>query len=79
VERQPLAHGRRQADQLVGELIERVAQAKAQARPGKQRPHTANGTVKAIGEGTLHAIRWLLFKGRLLKHAVGLCEGGRTL
>ena len=56
-----------------------MAQTEAQTCSWKQGPHTTNGTVKAIGEGTLHAIRWLLFKGRLLKHAVGLGEGGRTL
>src|SRR2546425_5673751 len=64
---------------LLGSLLSAWRTQKPSRAPGKQGPHTANGTVKAIGEGTLHAIRWLLFKGRLLKHAVGLGEGGRTL
>ena len=41
----------------------------------KQGPHTADRTVKAIGEGTLHLVRWLMLKDRLLKHAVRLGEG----
>ena len=50
---------RPKADELVGELVERVAQAKAQARPGKQGPHTVGGAVEAIGKGTPYLVRWL--------------------
>jgi hypothetical protein len=80
---QPLAYRGRNADQLVGELVERVAQAGAQARPRKQGPHTADGAVEAIGQGTPHLVRWLMRKGRALKRAIGLREGrgafGRTV
>ena len=68
-----------EAHQFARQLVQRVAQAVAQACPWKQGPHTADGAVEAIGEGTPHAIRGLLFQGRLLKYAVGLGEGGRTL
>jgi len=53
---QPSAHWSRHADQLVAELVEGVAQAKAQARPRKQRPHTFSGAVEAIGEGSSHLV-----------------------
>jgi hypothetical protein len=53
---QPSAHRSRDADQFVRQLVERVAQAKAQACSWKQGPHTADGTVKAIGEGAFDLI-----------------------
>ena len=71
---QPLAHRGRDADQLVRQFVEGVAQAKAQASPWKQGPHTADGTVKVIGEGTFHLVQWLMIKGRLLKRTIGLGE-----
>jgi hypothetical protein len=47
-----------------------MAQAKPQTCPWKQRPHTADGTVKAIGEDTPHLVRWLMFQGPLLELAI---------
>src|SRR5712691_12624105 len=67
---QPLAHWSREADQLVGELVERVAQAVAQARPWKQCPHTAGGAVKTIGESAFHLIRRVFLIGDVLKLAI---------
>src|SRR5262245_43814191 len=51
---QPLAPRSRKANELVREFVERMAQAKAQARPGKQCPHTLDRAVKAIGESPSH-------------------------
>src|SRR5215467_1054494 len=71
---QPPAHRGRHADQLIWQLVERVAQAKPQSRLWKQGPHTADGTVKAVREGPLYLVRWLMVKGHLLKHAIGCGE-----
>src|SRR5262249_27825650 len=76
---QPLAHQGRDTDQLVRQLVERMAQAKPQTCSWKQSPQTADRTVKAIGEGAFSLVRWLMRKGCLLKHAVRLGEGGRAL
>jgi len=75
---QPPAHRSRDTDQFVRQLVEGVAQAKPQSRPWKQGSHTADGTVKAVGEGTPYLVRRLMLKGRLLKHAVRLGEGSGT-
>src|SRR5262244_1912696 len=75
---QALAHRGREAHQLVGELVEGMTQAKAQARPRKQRPHTLGRSVKAIGEGTPHAVRRLNLQGSSLKVAVGRSESSGT-
>src|SRR5262245_37640156 len=75
----PLAYQGRDADQFARELVESVAQAKAQACPWKQGPHAADGTVKAIGQDTSHLVRGLMCQGRTLKHAVGLGERRRAL
>jgi len=72
---QPLAQRSRKANELVREFVERVAQAQAQARPGKQRLHTLDRAVKAIGEGASHLVRRLLLKGSALKRAIRLGEG----
>src|SRR6266571_9322760 len=64
------AHGGREADQLVRELVERVAQTVAQARPWKQGPHTAGRAVKTIGESTFHLIRRVFLIGDALKLAI---------
>ena len=72
---QPLAQRSRKANELVREFVERVAQAKAQARPGKQRLHTLDRAVKAIGEDASHLVRRLLLKGSALKRAIRLGEG----
>ena len=57
-----------------------MAQAVPQARPGKERPHTARRAVKAIGEDAPDPIRRLLLERRLLKLSVRLgkrrCTGG---
>jgi hypothetical protein len=57
-----------------------MAQAVPQARPRKERPHTARRAVKAIGEDAPDPIRRLLLERRLLKLAVRLgksrCTGG---
>ena len=58
--------------------MERVAEAVAQARPRKERPHTLGGAVKAIGEDPFDPIRRLLLGGRALKLAIGLGKGRRT-
>ena len=71
---QPPAHRGRDTDQLVRQLVERMAQAKPQSRPWKQGPHTADRAVKAIGEGTLYLVRGLMLKGRLLELAIGRGE-----
>src|SRR6266568_1507769 len=76
---QPLAHWSRHAHQFARQLIEGVAQAIAQASSWKQRPHTAGGAVKAIGEGALYLVRRLNLKGRVLKVAIGRGKGGGTL
>ena len=76
---QSLAHRSRQTHQLARQFVERVAQAKAQASPWEQRPHTAGGAVKAIGEGALHLVRRLNLKGRTLKVAIGLGKSGGAL
>jgi hypothetical protein len=55
-----------------------VAQAKTQSPPWKQGPHTADGAVKAIGEGPFDLVRGLLLKGNALELAIGLGEGYRT-
>src|SRR2546427_3182912 len=73
-----LAHRGRDADQLVRELVERVAQAGAQRRPRKQGPHTFGGAVEAIGEGTPDTVRRLMRKGCALKRAVGRGKGHRA-
>src|SRR5260221_896193 len=65
-----LAHGGREADQLIRELVERVAQTVAQARPWKQGPHTAGRAVKTIGESAFHLIRRVFLMGDALKLAI---------
>src|SRR5262245_34340227 len=76
---QPPAHRGRHTDQLIWQLVERVAQAKPQSRLWKQGPHTADGTVKAVGEGPLYLVRWLMVTGHLLKHAMGVGERSGAL
>jgi hypothetical protein len=76
---QALAHRGREAHQLVGELGECMTQAKAQAPPRKQRPHTLGRAVKAIAEGALPLVRRLVLQGRPLKRTVGLSQGHRAL
>jgi hypothetical protein len=71
---QPSAHRSRDTDQFVGQLVERMAQAKPQSCPWKQGLHTADDTVKAVSEGTLHLVRWLMVKGHLLELAIGRGE-----
>ena len=55
-----------------------MAQAGAQARPRKQRPHTARRAVKAIGQDAADPIRRLVLERRLLKLPVGLGKSCRT-
>ena len=57
---EPLADGRRQTNQFAREFVEGVAQAKAQTCLWKQRPHAADGAVKAIGQDTSHLVRRLM-------------------
>src|SRR5712692_4976448 len=45
-----LAHWRSDRSKFLRELVERVAQAKAETRPRKQGPHTLRGALEAIGE-----------------------------
>src|SRR4029450_9302365 len=73
---QTLAQWGCEANQLVGELVEGMAQAIAQTSPRKQGLHTAGGAVEAIGEGALHLVCRLHLKGRALKVAIGLGKGG---
>ena len=68
---QPLTHRDRDADQLVREFIERVAQAEAETRPWKQRPQTAGRAGKAIGQDAPRPIRRLLPRCDALKFAIG--------
>ena len=65
--------------QFARQLVERVAQAVAQASPWKQRPHTPGGAVKAIGESAVDPVRRLMLEGSALKHAIGLGQGCGTL
>src|SRR5215470_9149880 len=53
--------------------------AKAQARSWKQGPHTADGTVKAIGESPLYLVRGLMLTGSLLELAIGRGKRRRAL
>jgi hypothetical protein len=76
---QPPAHRGRDTDQFVRELVERMAQTEAEACSWKQGPHTVDGTVKAIGEGAFHLVRWLILKGSALKRATGRGERRRAL
>ena len=71
---EPLADGRRQTNQFAREFGEGVAQAKAQTCLWKQRPHAADGAVKAIGQDTSHLVRRLTRASRTLKHAIRLSE-----
>ena len=62
-----LAHGGREGRSACPELVERVAQTVAQARPGKQAPHTAGRAVNTIGERIVHLIRRVFLIGDALK------------
>src|SRR5712691_6837168 len=75
---QTLADWSRHAHQFAWEFVEGMAQAVAQARPRKQGPHTLGRAVKAIGEGTPHAVRRLNLKGRSLKVTIGRGKSGGT-
>src|SRR5256886_3024776 len=55
-----------------------MAETVPQARPGKERPHTARRAVKAIREDAADPIRRLLLERRLLKLAVRLGKRRRT-
>ena len=57
---QTLAQRGREANQLVLELVERMAQTIAQSSPWKQGAQTAGRAIEAINEGTLYAVRWLM-------------------
>jgi hypothetical protein len=71
---QPPAQRSRNTDQLVRQLVERMAQTKPQSRSWKQGSHAVDRAVKAVDEGTLHLVRGLMVKGRLLELAIGRCE-----
>jgi len=71
---QALADGRRHTKQFAREFVEGVAQAQAQTCLWKQRPHAADGAVKAIGQDTSHLVRRLMRESRALKHAIRLGE-----
>src|SRR5262249_57840335 len=71
---EPLADGRRQTNQFAREFVEGVAQAKAQTCLWKQRPHAADGAVKAIGQDTSHLVRRLMRESSALKQAIRLGE-----
>src|SRR5262249_26729863 len=65
--------------QLVREVVECGAPAKAQARPRQPGPPTADGAVEALGKGSPHLGRWLMLKSRALKHTRGLRAGRRAV
>src|SRR5262245_7287223 len=71
---QLLAHRGRDTNELVRQLVKRMTQAKSQACSWKQGPHTADRTVKAVGERPLYPVRGLMRKGRLLELAIGRGE-----
>src|SRR5262245_27435239 len=75
---QGLAHGRRDGDEFLRELQERVPQAEAETCSRKERSHTLRGTVKAIDEHPSDPIRRLLLRGCALKHPIGLGQSCRT-
>src|SRR5262245_33438681 len=55
-----------------------MAETVTEACSRKQRPHTLDGTVKAIREDAPDPIGRLLLDCRALKHAIGLGQGRRT-
>src|SRR5215467_400190 len=55
-----------------------MAKAVPQARPRKERPHTARCAVKAISQDAPDPIRRLLLEHRLLKRSVRLGKRRRT-
>ena len=69
---------RRDCREVPRELIERMAPAVPQARPRKERPHTARRTVKAIGQDGPDPIRRLRLECRLLKRPIQLGKSRRT-
>jgi len=75
---QGLADRRRDRHQFLWELVERVAQAVAEARSRKQRAHALGGTVEPIGQNAPDPIGWLLLDRRALERLIGLRKGRRT-
>src|SRR6266852_3974654 len=75
---QRLAHRGRDGREFLRELVERMAQAVAQARSREERTHTFDRAVEAIGEDTPDPIRRLLLDRRALEHAIGLGKSRRT-
>ncbi len=55
-----------------------MAQAVAQARSRKERPHTLRGAVEAIDEDPFDPVRRLLLGRHALKLNIGLRKGGGT-
>jgi len=72
---QGLADRGGESHEFLRELLERVAQAMAKARPREQRPHTFDRAVEAIREDAPDPIRRLLLQGRALKLLIGLGTG----
>ena len=67
-----LTHWRSNRRQFLWELEECVAQAVAEARPGKQRPQALAGAVEAIRQDAPDAIGRVLLGGSALKLAIRL-------
>ena len=75
---QGLADRRRDRGQFPGELVERVAQTIAEARPWKQRPHALAGAVETIDEDPFDPVRRLLLRCGALKLPIRLGQGRGT-
>ncbi|HSX79701.1 MAG TPA: hypothetical protein VLQ80_14165 [Candidatus Saccharimonadia bacterium] len=75
---QGLADRGGESHEFLRELIERVAQAIAKARPREQRPHTFDRAVEAIREDAPDPIRRLVLGRRTLEGLIGLGKGCRT-
>ena len=69
------AHRGWESRKFLRELVERRAQAGAQARPRKQRAQPLGRAVEAVGEDPFDAVRQRLLGGRALKLAIRLGEG----
>jgi len=73
-----LAHWRRDCHKFLRELVERVAQAVAEARPRKERADAFDCTVKTIGQDPPDPIRGLPLGRGALELSVGLGQGRCT-
>ena len=73
-----LTHWRRDRRQFLRKLVERVAQAEAQACTREQRPQTAGRAVKAISQDASDPIGRLMLVCRALKLPIGLGKGRRA-